>query len=379
MRIRITLAIVALFCCAVLRAESITRPPSGENQHATVSQNIGLVRVTIDYNSPKVHNPFTNEDRRGKIWGTLVPWGMSKGLGYGNCTECPWRVGANENTTFTVSHNVQVEGQTLKAGTYGLHMVADPDTWTVIFSNDSTNWGSFFYDPVKDALRLEVKPQKSDYHEWLTFDFTERRPDRATVAMKWEDLQLPMAITVPNIDQYYIAQMRQELQGAHGFDWQNYDAAAQYAMTHKIALPDALQWAQIASRSGFPGQENFSTLSTLADAQEANGMTADAAKTRDRAMNHPTASAIQLHQYGRQLQQQGKKEQALAVFELNAKKHPNQWPVNVGLARGYSSVGRYKDALKYAKLAAAQAPDETNKKNLQQGIAKLEQGKDMNQ
>jgi tetratricopeptide (TPR) repeat protein len=79
------------------------------------------------------------------------------------------------------------------------------------------------------------------------------------------------------------------------------------------------------------------------------------------------------------LQQQGKKEQALAVFELNAKKHPNEWPVNVGLARGYSSVGRYKDALKYAKLAVAQAPDDTNKKNLQQGIAKLEQGKDMNQ
>jgi len=198
--------------------------------------------------------------------------------------------------------------------------------------------------------------------------------------MKWEDLQLPLKITVPNLNDYYVAQMRTELQNAPGFDWRSYNAAAQFALKNKIALKDALQWAQVASNgAGFPGDENFTSLSTLADVQEANGLTADAAKTRDRAMNHPTASAIQLHMYGRQLQQQGKKEQALAVWQLNAKKHPNEWPVNVGLARGYSAVGRYKDALKYARLAAAQAPDDVNKKNLEQGIAKLEQGKDMNQ
>ena len=106
-------------------------------------------------------------------------------------------------------------------------------------------------------------------------------------------------------------------------------------------------------------------------------MTSDAAKTREKAV--AMASAIQLHMYARQLLTQGKKQEALAAWELNAKKHPNEWPVNVGLARGYSAVGRYKDALKYAKLAEAQAPDENNKKNLQTGIAKLEQGKDMNQ
>ncbi|MGZ4778693.1 MAG: DUF2911 domain-containing protein [Thermoanaerobaculia bacterium] len=379
MRIRTTFAVIALLSAAVLRGQGLTTPPNGDNQHASVSQSIGLVKITIDYNSPKVHNPFTKEDRRGKIWGTLVPYGPQKTLGYGTCTECPWRVGANQNTTFTVSHDVQIQGQTLKAGTYGLHMIPDPDTWTVIFSNDATNWGSFFYDPSHDALRVKAKPEKSEYHEWLTFEFPERQTDQATVAMKWEDLQLPLKITVPNLNEYYIAQMRNELKNAAGFDPQNYDAAAQFAMQNKLALSDALQWAQIAAKPGFPGREDFNTLSVLADAQEANGMTAEAAKTRERAMSHPTATAVQLHTYARGLLQQGKKEQALAVWELNAKRHPNEWPVNVGLARGYSAVGRYKDALKYAKLAEAQAPDEANKKNLQAGIAKLEAGKDMNQ
>ena len=66
------------------------------------------------------------------------------------------------------------------------------------------------------------------------------------------------------------------------------------------------------------------------------------------------------------------------MWELNAKKHGSEWPVNVGLARGYSANGRYKDALKYAKLAAAQAPDDVNKKSLQAAIVKLEKGQDMN-
>ena len=60
------------------------------------------------------------------------------------------------------------------------------------------------------------------------------------------------------------------------------------------------------------------------------------------------------------------------MFELNAKKHPGAWPVNVGLARGYAAVGRTKEALKYAKLAVAQAPDEANRKNLQKMVADLE-------
>jgi len=377
MRIRLGFAITALFCAAGLHAQGITSPPNGDNQHANVSQNIGLVKITVDYNSPKVHNPFTKEDRRGKIWGTLVPYGPQKSLGYGNCTECPWRGGANENTTFTTTHDIQVQGQTLKAGTYGLHFIPQAGDWTVIFSNDSKNWGSFFYDPSHDALRVTAKPEKSEYHEWLTYEFPERNTDQATLALKWEDLSLPLKITVPNLNADYLAQMRDELNNAAGFDYRNYDAAAQFAIQNKMALKDALAWAQTAARNTFPGQENFDTLTTLADAQEANGMTAEAATTRQKAT--AMASAIQLHMYARQLLTQGKKQEALAAWELNAKKHPNEWPVNVGLARGLSAMGRYKEALKYAKLAEAQAPDENNKKSLQAGIAKLEQGKDMNQ
>ena len=371
-------ALAAMLTTGVTFAQSITLPPSGGNQHASVSQSIGLVNVTIDYHSPKVHQPRTGEDRHGKIWGTLVPYGMQKGLGYGTCTECPWRAGANENTTFTVSNDVKVEGQPLAAGTYGLHMIPGQDEWTVVFSKNSTSWGSFFYDPSEDALRVKVKPVKSEYHEWLTYEFPERQADKTTAALKWEDLAIPFTITVDNPNALYIANLRNELRGSQGGSWENLAAGAQFAIQNKIALKDALGWAQRADNPAY-GWENFNTISVLADAQEANGMTDEAKKTRQRALNHSSATPVDLHQYARSLLQQGKKEEALAVWELNAKRFGEQWPVNVGLARGNSAVGKYKEALKYAKLALAQAPDEQNKKVLQAGIEKLEAGKDMNQ
>jgi hypothetical protein len=235
MRARPTLlSILVLLLAATAGAQtSITLPPDGENQHATVTQYLGLVKVSIDYHSPKVHSPRGGEDRRGKIYGTLVPYGMAKGLGYGTCTDCPWRVGANENTVFTTSNDVKIEGQPLPAGSYGLHMIPGPDEWTVIFSKNSTSWGSFFYDPADDALRVKVKPAKSDYHEYLTFEFPERKLDRATATMQWEDLQVPFTISVDNISNLYISTIRNELHNAQGFNWQNWVGAARYALQNK--------------------------------------------------------------------------------------------------------------------------------------------------
>jgi tetratricopeptide (TPR) repeat protein len=362
---------------STLAQNVISIPPSGDNQKSSVTQHIGPVLVTIDYSSPDVHAP-NGEDRKGKIWGQLVPWGAPDDP-FGTCSECPWRAGSNENTVFTVSHDVKVEGQPLKAGRYGLFMIpAEQGDWTLIFSNNSSSWGHYFYNASEDALRVKVKPSKAEYNEWLTYEFIDRKADRATVALKWEELQVPFTIAVDDVTSLHLAKIREELRNFVGFNWQNWMAAANYALLAKRPN-DALEFADAAVNRQFVGQANFQTLSVLSQAQEAAGKTAEAKATRERALNHPTALVTDLHQYGRQLLNQGKKPEALAVWELNAKRHPNVWPVHVGLARGYSAAGRYADALKHAKLALAQAPDETNKKSLAAGIVKLEAGKDMNQ
>jgi hypothetical protein len=69
----------------------------------------------------------------------------------------PWRAGANEATTISFEHDVKVEGKDLKAGTYALFM-AMGDSVTLIFSNQKDAWGSFYYRPEEDVLRVKVKP-----------------------------------------------------------------------------------------------------------------------------------------------------------------------------------------------------------------------------
>ena len=368
--LRASIVLAALVCAAAASAQSITRPTSGDNQKASVSQWIGPVRVTVDYSSPDVHGPG-GEDRTGKIWGGLVPYGLHD-LAFNDCKQCPWRAGANRNTVFTVSHDVMVEGQKLPAGAYGLHMLADPEEWTVIFSKNSTSWGSYSYDPAEDALRVKVKPAKSEYHEWLTYEFTDRQPDKTTVALKWENLQVPVRIAVDGIEDLYVAQMKRELRDFDGFSWVNLVAAADYCLGHKTHPRDALWFADRAVNWQGAGVANFQTLTTLARAQLANGMKDDAARTIARALSPADATVLQVHQFGRGLQAQGENQLALTVFENNAKKHPNTWPVNLGLARGHSALGDKQKAIAFARKALPQAPDELNRKNIESLIAQWE-------
>ena len=92
----------------------------------------------------------------------------------------------------------------------------------------------------------------------------------------------------------------------------------------------------------------------------------------------PLATIFEVHQYGRTLIAQGKKEKALEVFKMNAEKHKNTWPVDVGLARGYSAVGDYNKALKHLKIALNRVPDAANKAAIESNLSKLEKGEDIN-
>jgi tetratricopeptide (TPR) repeat protein len=259
-----------------------------------------------------------------------------------------------------------------------LHFIPGETEWVVIFSHNSSSWGSFTYDQKEDALRVSAKPEKCEYHEWLTYDFTDRETDHATVAMRWEDLQVPMTITVPKIDDLFVGIISNELRNSPGFTWQNWDAAAQYCLTQKTHLDQGLKWAQNAVSFPFIGQENFTTLVTLSQLQEANGMAAEARQTLDRALAHRTAGPVDIHTFARNLQAQKKTDEAIRIFELNAKRYPKEWPVEVGLMRALSAKGNYKEALKHARVALAQAPDSQNKTNLERMIGLLEQGKDVN-
>ena len=155
-----------------------------------VMQRLGAdTDITIEYGRPGV--------KGRKIWGALVPYGMAPGNQYSKNQPFPWRAGANENTTINFSKDVLIEGQPLAAGKYGLHMVPGEKEWTIIFSKNSSAWGSFSYKQEEDALRVIVKPVAAPFQEWLTFGFDDLAGRSATAFLYWEKVKVPFMISLP--------------------------------------------------------------------------------------------------------------------------------------------------------------------------------------
>ncbi len=332
-------------------AQSLVLDLPLQSQGAKVGQRIGITDVTISY-----HRPLANNR---KVWDGLVPYGKV------------WRAGANENTTISFSDPVTVEGKALGKGTYGLHMIPTADQWTIIFSRNSTSWGAFTYDEAEDALRVTVKPQTAEMHNALTYDFDQLQPDSATIVMTWEKVAVPFKIGV-NVHDVVQVSLKKQLRNLSQYTWMSWDDAANYMLAEKFALEDALKYAD----KSIENEDRYDNEMTKSQVLTALNRKDDAAAAEKKAL--AMASPLQMHIYARGLQGQKRADQAYAIFRENAKKHPEMWFVHSGMARIYSSQGKFDDAAKEMKIALERAPD--NQKSYVDGLVKkLESKQDINQ
>lgn len=337
---------------------ALSFPPNGDNQKSSVSQWIGPVEVNITYNSPDVHAP-NGTDRTGHVWGELVHYGLID-QGYGSSKAAPWRAGANENTTISFSHAVKVQGKDIAAGTYGLFLEVKKDgPWTLILSKNSTSWGSYYYNPSEDALRVEVTSADAPYTEFLTYGFDDRLANSTTAYLAWEKKKATFKIDVPNVNEIYVSKMAQELRNSVGFDPGNWSRAAAFCAQNKINLDQALVWADEAMNPNNGGTKNFNAYSAKAQVLLAMGKNADAQVVMNEAIKMPGVSVQEIHQYGRSLLNVGEKEKAMEVFKYNAKTHPEEkFTTFVGLARGYTAIGNKKEAIKNWEIALKNIPND---------------------
>lgn len=343
-------------------------PPSGGNPRATITEEVGITSITLKYSRPDVNK------REGKIYGegNVVTYGFSTQNNISNKNTSPWRAGANENTTITFEHDVKVEGQPLKAGTYGLFMAMAPENVTIIFSTQSEAWGSFYYDEKYDALRVNVKPVAQEKSvEYLKYEFIEHKEKYCVIALQWEKLSVPFKVEV-DVENIVVARMRDQLTGQRGFTPALILQAAQYCLNKNINLEEALVW----SKRAVDGQKTFITLRNLATAYEKLNRLPEADSTMSEALLIATAN--QYTAYGRQLITQKRADKALEVLSASQKRYGDIYTVNLGLMMTYSFKADFKNALKFADKAMATAPNEAAKKQLEVNIAKLKEGKDIN-
>jgi hypothetical protein len=322
------------------------------SQAAEVKQRIALTDITVKY-----HRPLVNGR---KIWGGLVPYGKV------------WRAGANENTTIEFSDPVSIEGKPLAKGVYGLHMIPNPDSWAVIFSKTNTGWGSYSYDQKEDALRVDVKPRPlAEQKEALEFDFEDLKPTSTAVTLKWEKLGVPFTISVNDANQT-LQNIQAQLKGRGQFTWQALDEGAQFCLTRKINLDEALRWADASIQN----EERFDNLSTKADILKALNRPDEAKTTWNHALE--LAKAPQLYTYGRQLQNQKKGAEAMDIFKEVAKRFPQGVYGYLAQARIKSAAGDFAGAANDARQAQTAAPTDAQKQSIQALITRLDAKQDIN-
>ena len=358
-------AITLLFSISLIAQMDL--PPSGGNPRAMISEEVGITSITIKYSRPDVNK------REGKIWGdgNLITPGFSTQSFITNANTAPWRAGANENTTITFEHDVKVEGKDLKAGTYGLLMAVWPDKATIIFSNQTDAWGSFYYEEKNDALRVDVKPVVLDKSvEWLKYEFIEQREKYCVIALQWEKLSIPFRVDV-DVDKIVLARMKEQVTGQRGFNALNLQAAVNYFANKGIYLEEVLPWAQRSANF-----KSFATLNALSSVYTKMNKTKEADSVLNEALLYATPA--QALNAGRSLVTAKRLDKALEVFNANQKKYGDVFQVNAGFMSYYSAKADFKKALDYANKALAQAP-ETAKPAITANIAKLKEGKDINQ
>jgi hypothetical protein len=265
-----------------------------------------------------------------------------------------------------------VEGQPLAKGIYGLHMIPNPDSWTIIFSKTNTAWGSYSYNQDEDALRVNVKPKPlAEQKEALEFEFEDLKPDSTAVTLKWEKLGVPFTVSIKDAEQT-LQNIRAQLKGRGQFTWQALDEGAQFCLTRKINLDEALRWADASIQN----EERFDNLSTKADILKALNRPDEAKATWSHAVE--IATAPQLYSYGRRLQNQKQSAEAMDIFKEVDKRFPQGVYGDLARARIKSAAGDFAGAASDAKKAQAAAPTDAQKQSIKALIDRLDAKQDIN-
>jgi len=340
---RLTLILLTVACAFTFaQAQNLKTPPV--SKRASVSEWIGLTKVTINYHRPAV--------KGREIWGALVP--------YNNGVPFPWRAGANDNTTLKFADDVKIEGKDLPAGKYGFHIIPSEKEWILIFSNDNQAWGSFNYNPDHDALRISVEPQACEHVEWLKYEFVHLTDHSADVELSWEKKKISFTVDV-DVNAVTMKSIEGQLTHLAGFRWQAWNQAAQYCLRTDKNLEQGLAWADRSISGGFGSQKNFTTLMTKAQILDKLDRGEEAKPIKEEAMT--LATNAELNQYGYQLLNQGLTKEAVHVFELNSQNNPDDPNVWDSLGEGYLANGQKEEAIKSLKKSLSLNPAPNVKAN----------------
>ena len=199
-----------------------TPPPSPE---AEWKQKVGFTEISLKYEKPLM--------RGRKVFGNLVAFDQI------------WRTGAGESTRISFSDEIEFGGQIVKKGTYSLFTIPNPNEWTVILNTDTTGHGAFSYDEKKDLFRIKIKPETTS-RTYESFSITLEditQEHTANLYINWENTQIKVPIK-SNADVVVMNEINKKINIEKLEDAKFFSASAQYYLTNKRDLKQALAWSK---------------------------------------------------------------------------------------------------------------------------------------
>jgi len=132
--------------------------------------------ISMRYDDAYVKIVYSKPKREGrKVFGGLVPY------------DEVWRTGNNEATEITLTRDVLINKDTLKAGTYSMFTIPGEQMWTIIFNSDLGLFGSYNYREENDVLRFEVPSSISTFdYEYFTIEFLKKGLSETEIALRWD-------------------------------------------------------------------------------------------------------------------------------------------------------------------------------------------------
>jgi tetratricopeptide (TPR) repeat protein len=114
---------------------------------------------------------------------------------------------------------------------------------------------------------------------------------------------------------------------------------------------------------------NFTNATTKVGLLEKKGDAKAALELRQKAL--ATATEAELNTHGYQLLGQGKLDEAIQVFERNARDHPDSWNAHDSLAEALVTKGDKKRAIAGYEKAISLTDDESQQERINKELAKL--------
>jgi Protein of unknown function (DUF2911) len=136
--------------------------------------------VKIDYSSPRAKGRKIFGEASDKA---LVPYGQI------------WRTGANDATTFVTDANLTVGGKAVPAGSYTIFTVPKADSWWLVVSKKTGEWGTDYPGEKEDLVRIPMTVSKTSgpvENFLIAFD---QAGSKCTLRMEWENTRASVEIT----------------------------------------------------------------------------------------------------------------------------------------------------------------------------------------